>query len=239
MGGDEPVAGRHGLRRAEGGGGARDRARLRGSADASRSSGRRHLRQLPRGQPGAVEAHRASARRQDRRSDRGGAGGLVAWARPQARRRPGDGAGRGPRAPLGAGLGGGFPEPRGETGDARLRRRRGGGMNEKRNAGAAAVGSSMVALLLAQAEAQGADLVTLRGLIEEASELGAERALGALGLRDEGARRDMDELRELLQAWRDAKKSALQAVVAWFVRILLALLVIGMAVKLHLWDVVR
>ncbi|MEA3050005.1 MAG: hypothetical protein QOG84_1841 [Sphingomonadales bacterium] len=110
---------------------------------------------------------------------------------------------------------------------------------ERRGAGAAAVGSSMVALLLAQAEAQGADLVTLRGLIEEASGLGAEKALGALGLRDEGARRDMDELRELLQAWRDAKKSALQAVVAWAVRILLALLVLGMAVKLHLWDMVK
>ncbi|MEA2999159.1 MAG: hypothetical protein QOK17_992 [Sphingomonadales bacterium] len=110
---------------------------------------------------------------------------------------------------------------------------------EKRIAGAAAVGSSMVALLLAQAEAQGADLVTLRGLIEEASELGADKALGALGLKDEAARRDMDELRELLQAWRDAKKSAVQAVVAWVVRIMLALLVLGMAVKLHLWDIVR
>ncbi|MEA3036011.1 MAG: hypothetical protein QOH04_1776 [Sphingomonadales bacterium] len=110
---------------------------------------------------------------------------------------------------------------------------------EKRIAGAAAVGSSMVALLLAQAEAQGADLVTLRGLIEEASELGADKALGALGLKDEAARRDMDELRELLQAWRDAKKSAVQAVVAWVVRIMLALLVLGMAVKLHLWEIVR
>src|SRR3954463_8185194 len=106
-------------------------------------------------------------------------------------------------------------------------------------AGAAAVGNSMMALLLAQAEAQGADLVTLRGLIEEASELGAERALGALGLKDATARRDMDELRELLQAWRDAKKSAWQAVVSWAVRILLALLVLGMSVKLGLLDLLK
>jgi hypothetical protein len=42
----------------------------------------------------------------------------------------------------------------------------------------------------------------------------------------------MDELRELLQAWRDAKKSALRAVMAWMVRIGLALLVLAMAVKL-------
>jgi hypothetical protein len=100
-------------------------------------------------------------------------------------------------------------------------------------------GVSMLALLLAQAEGQGADLGTLRGLIEEASELGADRALGALGLRDANARRDMDELRELLQAWRDAKKSAWQAVASWAVRILLALLVLGMSVRLGLLDLLK
>jgi hypothetical protein len=94
----------------------------------------------------------------------------------------------------------------------------------------------MLALLVAQAEGQGADLVTLRGLIEEASEMGAERALGALGLKDGSARRDMDELRELLQAWRDAKKSAWKAAVNWAVRIGLAALLVGMAVKLGLTD---
>jgi hypothetical protein len=96
--------------------------------------------------------------------------------------------------------------------------------------------ASMLALLVAQAEGQGADLVTLRGLIEEASEMGAERALGALGLKDASARRDMDELRELLQAWRDAKKSAWKAAVNWAVRIGLAALLVGMAVKLGLTD---
>ncbi len=95
---------------------------------------------------------------------------------------------------------------------------------------------SMLALLVAQAEGQGADLVTLRALIEEASGMGAERALGALGLKDARARRDMDELRELLQAWRDAKKSAWQAVVNWAMRIGLAALLVGMAVKLGLKD---
>ena len=77
--------------------------------------------------------------------------------------------------------------------------------------------ASMLALLIAQAEGQGADMVTLRALVEEASEVGAERALAALGLKDENARRDMDELRELLRAWRDAKKSAWNAVVSWAV----------------------
>ncbi|HEX8257528.1 MAG TPA: DUF6127 family protein [Allosphingosinicella sp.] len=99
--------------------------------------------------------------------------------------------------------------------------------------------ATMLALLVGQAERQGADLVTLRALIEEASEIGAERALGTLGLRDARARRDMDELRELLQAWRDAKKSAARAAIAWMLRIGLALLVLAMAVKLGLHDLVR
>jgi hypothetical protein len=102
-----------------------------------------------------------------------------------------------------------------------------------------AMGQSMLALMLAQAEAQGADMVTLRGLIEEASGAGAERALEALGLKDAKARRDMDELRELLQAWRDAKKSAWSAAVSWAVRIVLALLVLGMSVRLGLWELLK
>jgi len=73
--------------------------------------------------------------------------------------------------------------------------------------------AAMLAQLMRQAEQEGATLVTLRALAEEASEVGAERALSMLGLTGSAARRDMDELRELLQAWRDAKKSAWQAVV--------------------------
>ena len=99
--------------------------------------------------------------------------------------------------------------------------------------------ASMLALLVAQADAQGADMMTLRALIEEASEVGAERALAALGLKDEHARRDMDELRELLRAWRDAKKSAWNAVVSWAVRIVLAVLVAGIAVKVGLLEMLK
>ena len=99
--------------------------------------------------------------------------------------------------------------------------------------------ASMLARLMAQAEGEGADLVTLRALAEEASETGAERALGALGLRDPSARRDMDELRELLQAWRDAKKSAVRAVMSWMLRVGLAALVLAMAMRLGLTELVR
>jgi hypothetical protein len=48
----------------------------------------------------------------------------------------------------------------------------------------------------------------------------------------------MDELRELLSAWRDAKRRARQAVVSWAVRVCLALLLIGLAVRLRLTDLV-
>ena len=95
---------------------------------------------------------------------------------------------------------------------------------------------ALLASLMAQAEGRGIDLVTLRALVEESSQAGARRALASLGLDDERARRDMDELRELLSAWRDAKRSVRQAVVAWLVRILLAALVAGMAVRLGLLE---
>ena len=98
---------------------------------------------------------------------------------------------------------------------------------------------ALLASLMAQAEGRGVDLITLRALVEESSQAGARRALASLGLDDERARRDMDELRELLSAWRDAKKSARQAVVGWLVRVFLALLVAGMALKMGLLDVLR
>ena len=100
------------------------------------------------------------------------------------------------------------------------------------------MGEQLLARLMAQSEARGVDLVMLRALVEEASQAGAARALGALGLDDVRARRDMDELRELLSAWRDAKRSARQAVVGWMVRVLLALLLIGLAVRFNLTELI-
>jgi hypothetical protein len=97
---------------------------------------------------------------------------------------------------------------------------------------------AMLANLMAQSEARGVDLVTLRALVEESSQVGARRALASLGLDDARARRDMDELRELLGAWRDAKRTAWRAVVTWLVRIALAVLLIGIAVRLGLTNLV-
>jgi hypothetical protein len=75
-------------------------------------------------------------------------------------------------------------------------------------------------------------------LLEKASEQGAVRALAHLGLADESAAKDMADLRELLSAWRDAKRSARKAVIEWLVRGCLAVLLIGLAVKLGLGTLV-
>ena len=90
----------------------------------------------------------------------------------------------------------------------------------------------MLARLVAQAASEGGDLVTLRAVVEESSELGATRVLKRLGLADESAQDDIDELRELLQAWRDAKASAWKAAIEWLVRGALALLLIGIAYRI-------
>lgn len=94
----------------------------------------------------------------------------------------------------------------------------------------------IIASLMAQAREEGAGLVTLRAIVEEASALATDRALERLGLGDAGAEGDLVELRELLQAWRDAKTSAWKAFIDWMIRGALALLLIGFAVRFGLWD---
>ncbi|MGY6550975.1 MAG: DUF6127 family protein [Erythrobacter sp.] len=94
----------------------------------------------------------------------------------------------------------------------------------------------VLASLLAQAKEEGAALVTLRAIIEESSLLATDRALARLGLSDSGAETDLGELRELLRAWRDAKSSAWKAFISWATRGALALLLIGIAVRLGVWD---
>jgi len=95
------------------------------------------------------------------------------------------------------------------------------------------IGDDMLARLVAQAANEGCDLVTLRAIVEEASEIGANRVLARIGLSDDKAQEDLDELRELLGAWRAAKASAWKAAVEWLVRALFAALLIGIAVRLN------
>lgn len=101
----------------------------------------------------------------------------------------------------------------------------------------------MLTHLMAQAAQDGQDLVTIRAIIEEASDLGAARALKRLGLADDTAEDDIAELRELLSAWRDAKASAFKTALKWGVQWVLRgafmLMLLAMAVKLGQLDLVR
>ncbi|MCW1383207.1 DUF6127 family protein [Novosphingobium sp. KCTC 2891] len=97
----------------------------------------------------------------------------------------------------------------------------------------------MLARLVAQAETEGSELITLRAIVEEATDLGAARVLKRMGLADDGAHEDLAELRELLRAWRDAKASAWKAIVDWTVRGVLALLIFAIAVRFGSGDLLR
>jgi hypothetical protein len=99
--------------------------------------------------------------------------------------------------------------------------------------------SAVLAQLMAQGHGEGADLATLRAIAEEAGELGAVRALTRLGLADPAAERDMAELRQLLGAWRDAKKSVWKALIGWAARTVLALLLLGLAARFGLWGLAK
>lgn len=98
---------------------------------------------------------------------------------------------------------------------------------------------TVLAQLLAQGAERGADMATLRAIAEEAGELGATRALTRLGLADPGAHADVAELRELLKAWRDAKRSAWKAALGWVLRVLSALLLAGLAVRFGFGEWVK
>ena len=82
-------------------------------------------------------------------------------------------------------------------------------------------------------------LAVLRAIVEEASGKGATAALERMGLGDARAHADLGELRELLGAWRDAKRSARNAAVTWFTRIMLAALLLGLTAKTGLFGLVR
>src|SRR3546814_16066702 len=97
----------------------------------------------------------------------------------------------------------------------------------------------MVGGLGSEAEEGVADRVVVRALVEEASELGAWRAMARLGLSDAGAEKDVRELRELLGAWRDAKKAARNAVLGWVVRGVLAMVLMAVAVRVGVFAMVR
>ena len=71
-------------------------------------------------------------------------------------------------------------------------------------------------------------------LLDGAAERGAERVLAHLGLENGHAARDIRELRDLLEAWRDARRTAWQTTVKVITTGILAALLVGAAIKLKL-----
>ena len=71
-------------------------------------------------------------------------------------------------------------------------------------------------------------------LLDRAAERGAERVLAHLGLENGRAARDIGELRSLLEAWRDARRTAWQTAVKVVTTGILAALLVGAAIKLKL-----
>lgn len=71
-------------------------------------------------------------------------------------------------------------------------------------------------------------------LLDRAAERGAERCLAHLGLENGHAARDIRELRGLIEAWRDARRTAWQTAVKVITTGILAALLVGAAIKLKL-----
>ena len=71
-------------------------------------------------------------------------------------------------------------------------------------------------------------------LLDGAAERGADRVLAHLGLENGHAARDIRELRNLLEAWRDARRTAWQTTVKVITTGILAVLLAGAAIKLKL-----
>lgn len=76
----------------------------------------------------------------------------------------------------------------------------------------------------------------LKVLLTDAAEEGAKRALASVGLHDENAGTDVKDLRGLLDAWRNAKSTALKTTVSTVTTVFLGLLVAGLAVKFKIWS---
>ena len=72
----------------------------------------------------------------------------------------------------------------------------------------------------------------LDDLLTRAAERGVERALSNLGLENGHAATDIRELRDLLEAWRDARRTAWQTTIRVVTTGILAVLLVGAAIKL-------
>ena len=67
----------------------------------------------------------------------------------------------------------------------------------------------------------------LRALLKEAAREGARDALHELGLHDENAPKDVNDLRDLIRGWRDVRSSIISTITKWVTTAILGLLALG------------
>jgi 2-iminoacetate synthase ThiH len=67
----------------------------------------------------------------------------------------------------------------------------------------------------------------LEQLVERSARRGAKEALASIGLHDEDAGKDIRDLRQLIDGWRDVKKSVVTTTVKWFVLVILGIISVG------------
>lgn len=76
-------------------------------------------------------------------------------------------------------------------------------------------------------------------LLDRAAERGAERCLAYLGLENGSVAKGIRELRDLLEAWRDARRTAWQTTIKVVTIGILAVLLVRAAIKLKLMGGVQ
>lgn len=74
----------------------------------------------------------------------------------------------------------------------------------------------------------------LEDIIEGAAKRGAELALSQIGFGDEGAVRDVKELRDFMGLWRDMRSTAIKTFVQALTMAILGAVVLGTTIKLGL-----
>lgn len=67
----------------------------------------------------------------------------------------------------------------------------------------------------------------LKALLDEAAERGAEAALKKIGLHDEHAGRDIQEVRDLLYNWRETKKTIAHTIAKVITTAILSIIALG------------
>ena len=74
----------------------------------------------------------------------------------------------------------------------------------------------------------------LEAMLDRAAKRGAKELLNGLGLHDDNAAKDIQEMRNLIESWRDTKRSIWTTTVRWGTVALLTF--IAGAVWMHLGD---